>query len=262
MTRVADAAGAYARAIWAETLKLKRTLALWLAIAAPTAVVLLNLVVYARTRELDAPGGSALIGFAQLSFTMWTIIVLPLYIALAAALVAATDHDGDHWAHLLALPIPRTSIFAAKYIAVGGLLMLSEAAFVTGVLGSSVVLAALRPALHAQAVPVALVMARAGESGLAAGLIAAIQTSVSLRWRSIAVGLGVGIVAVLVLLGGVARLGLGTIAVYVYPWALAPTAMGRMWEFHADRLPVAAGGALAAVAVTALGSWWLARRDV
>lgn len=253
---------AYGRAVWAETLKLKRTLALWLAFAAPTAVVLLNVVVYSKTRELDAPGGSALIGFAQLNFTMWTIIVLPLYLALAAALVAATDHQGDHWARLLALPLPRTSIFAAKYIVVGYLLAVSEVAFVVGLLGASVLLATLRPALHAQAVPTGLVVVRACESGLAAGLIAAIQTSISLRWRSIAVGLGVGIVAVLVLLGGVARAGLGTIAVYVYPWALAPTAMGRMWEVHADRLPTAAGGALAGLLVTALGSKWLARRDV
>jgi hypothetical protein len=252
---------AYARAISAEMLKLKRTLALWLAIGAPLAVVLLNVVVYSRTRELDAPGGSALIGFAQLSFTMWTIIVLPLYVALAAALVAATDHQGDHWAHLLALPVPRASIFTAKYVATGGLLALSEIVFVAGVVGASVLLVALRPALHGQPVPVGLVVARGLESGLAAGLIVAIQTWVSLRWRSVVVGLGLGIVAVLGLLGGVARAGLGTIAIYVYPWALAPTAMGRMWETHANRLPVAVGGAVAGVLVAVAGSWWLARRD-
>ena len=90
----------------------------------------------------------------------------------------------------------------------------------------------------------------------------ALQTSVSLRWRSIAVGLGVGIVAVLVLLGGVARAGLGTIAVYIYPWALAPTAIGRMWEVHADRLPVAVEGVLTGILLATFTSWWLARRDV
>jgi len=252
---------AYARAISAEMLKLKRTLALWLAIGAPLAVVLLNVVVYSRTHELDAPGGSALTGFAQLNFTMWTIIVLPLYVALAAALIAATDHEGDHWAHLLALPVPRASIFTAKYVATGSLLALSQLAFVAGVVGASVLLAALRPALHGQTVPVGVVVARGLESGLAAGLIVAIQTWVSLRWRSVVVGLGLGIVAVLGLLGGVARVGLGTIAIYVYPWALAPTAMGRMWETHANRLPVALGGAVAGVLVAAAGSWWLARRD-
>ncbi len=253
---------AYARAISAEMLKLKRTLALWLAVGAPLAVVLLNVVVYSRTRELDAPGGSALIGFAQLSFTMWTVIVLPLYVALAAALVAATDHQGDHWAQLLALPVPRASIFAAKYVAAACLLALSELAFIVGVIGASMLLAALRPALHGQAVPVGLVVVRGLESGLAACLVVAIQTSVSLRFRSIAVGLGLGIVAVLGLLGGVARAGLGTIAVYVYPWALAPTAMRRMWEMHADRGPVAIGGAVAGMLVAVGGSWWLARRDV
>ncbi|MGH7632653.1 MAG: ABC transporter permease [Gemmatimonadaceae bacterium] len=251
----------YARAVSAELLKLKRTLALWLAVGAPLAVVLLNVVVYSRTRELDAPGGSALIGFAQLSFTMWTIIVLPLYAALAAALVAATDHQGDHWAQLLALPVPRASIFAAKYVATACLLALSELAFVTAVVGASILLAALRPALHGQPVPAALVAVRGLESGLAACLVVAIQTLVSLRFRSMVVGLGLGIVAVLGLLGGVARVGLGTIAIYVYPWALAPTTMGRLWEAHADRVPVAIGGALAGLLMAVAGSWWLARRD-
>lgn len=252
---------AYARAISAEMLKLKRTLVLWLAVGAPLAAVLLNVVVYSRTRELDAPGGNALIGFAQLSFTMWTIIVLPLYAALAAALVAATDHQGDHWAQLLALPVPRASIFAAKYVAACCLLALSVLVFVAGVVGASTLLAALRPALHGQPVPAGLIIVRGLESGLAAGLVVAIQTWVSLRWQSVAVGLALGIVAVLGLLGGVARLGLGTIAIYVYPWALAATAMGRMWETHADRVPVAIGGAVAGLLVAVAGSWWLARRE-
>jgi hypothetical protein len=182
-------------------------------------------------------------------------------VALAAALVAATDHQGDHWAHLLALPVPRASIFTAKYVATACLLALSELAFVAGMLWASVLLAALRPALHGQPMPLGLVVARGLESGLAAGLVVAIQTWVSLRWRSMVVGLGLGIVAVLGLLGGVARAGLGTIAIYVYPWALGPTAMGRMWETHANRIPVAIGGAAAGVLVAVAGSWWLARRD-
>src|SRR5689334_23323208 len=46
--RRVDTMNAYGRAVWAEALKLKRTLALWLAIGAPTAVVLLNVVVYSK----------------------------------------------------------------------------------------------------------------------------------------------------------------------------------------------------------------------
>jgi hypothetical protein len=65
----------------------------------------------------------------------------------------------------------------------------------------------------------------------------------------------------LVLLGGVARSGLGTVVIYTYPWALPATVMARMWETHADRWPVAAGGIAAGALIAAAGCWTLSRRD-
>ena len=103
------------RAVSSELLKLKRTLALRLAVGAPLAVVVLTFVITSQRRTATAAEINPLLGFAQLNLTTWTIIVLPLYAALAATLVAGIEHQHDNWKHLLALPLSRVSIFAAKW---------------------------------------------------------------------------------------------------------------------------------------------------
>jgi hypothetical protein len=54
----------FARAFPAELLKLRRTLALRLAIGVPLAVVLLNLVVYAQQSNTPRAGQNPFVGFA------------------------------------------------------------------------------------------------------------------------------------------------------------------------------------------------------
>ena len=249
------------RAMSAERLKLKRTLALRLAIGAPLAVVVLNFVLYSQRPNAAGDGLNPLLGFAQINVTMWTIVVLPMYAALTAALVASMEHQGDLWKHLFALPVSRWSIFAAKWIAAVGLVFVSSLVLAAAVCVAADVLRLMKPAWRGASTRVALVTIRALQTFCAAGLLLSIQLWVSLRWRSFIAGLAVAVVALLILLGGVARSGLGTIAVYVYPWALPPTAMARMWEVHADRALVAAWGVVGGAIVAGLGSWHLSHRD-
>jgi hypothetical protein len=249
------------RAVSSELLKLKRTLALRLAVGAPLAVVMLTFVITSQRRGGAEAGFDPLLGFAQLNLTTWTIIVLPQYAALAATLVAGIEHQHDNWKHLLALPVSRGAIFAAKWLALAGLLLVSTVALPVMIVAAAWTLRAIQPALGGASIPAVLVTVRSLQVFCAAGLLASIQMWVSLRWRSQIVGLALGIIAIMVLLGGVARAGLGTIVVYLYPWALPPTAMARMWEVHADRLLVAAWGLAAGSIVAALGCWHLSRRD-
>ena len=94
------------RVIRAELLKLKRTLALRLAIFSPVAIVLIVFGMYlGRLHSINDV--NVLRGFAQLILTIWTIIVFPLYGALVAALLAGIEHQNEGWRHLLALPVQR-----------------------------------------------------------------------------------------------------------------------------------------------------------
>jgi len=129
----------------AEGLKLKRTLALRLAIWCPTVIVLLVFGIYAG-RNGKHSDADLLTGFAQLTLTIWTIILFPLYAALLAALVAAVEHQNDSWKYILALPVDRSTIFVAKWIASIGLLWLSSLVLATGVVATAEALRLMKPA--------------------------------------------------------------------------------------------------------------------
>ncbi|NGY75811.1 ABC transporter permease subunit [Bacillus megaterium] len=43
-------------------------------------------------------------------------LTIPLSITLAASVIANTEHQGNAWKQLLALPIKRSSIFVGKFL--------------------------------------------------------------------------------------------------------------------------------------------------
>jgi lantibiotic transport system permease protein len=192
---------------------------------------------------------------------LWTLIVLPLYVALTAALVAAVDHQGDNWKHVLGLPVARGSIFAAKSVAAAAVVLLSTLVLATGVCLGAELLRALKPGWRAHTIPAVVVFTRAIQSFSAAAFVLSIQLWVSLRWKSFVAGLALVIVAVMVMLGAVSRASNRAAFVRFYPWAIPVTAIARMMEPARDRLLVAtlgmAGGAIAAFA----GCRDLARRE-
>ena len=104
-------------AVSAELLKLKRTLALRLAVCAPLLIVLLQFGLYLARGRTMSHGMNPLTGFVQGILTFWTILLLPFYVALVAALLASIEHQGDNWKHILTLPIPQLTIYGAKWYA-------------------------------------------------------------------------------------------------------------------------------------------------
>ena len=248
-------------ATFAEFLKLRRTLALRVAIAAPLAVVGLQVFVSTQQPAIPNPGATPLLGLVQGGFFLWSLLVLPMYGALAAALVAAVDHQDDHWKHLFALPIGRPSIFAAKWIAVLALVLVSYLTLTAGLLTLTSVLRAMRPAWPDTPGLMHIAVIRMMQGFLAGWLFLSIQLWVSLRWRSFPVGLTVGIIAVLVMLGLVARGGGRSSLTRAYPWALPVTAIARIVESTPNRAIVAARGSLAGLVVAIAASWSLSRRE-
>ena len=98
------------RALHAELLKLKRTMALKMVVLAPGIVVLLLLFVASQapfsTVRRNAAGGEWM-GLAYTHLLFWTVLMLPLFITLEAALVAGLDHAENQWKSLFARPVPR-----------------------------------------------------------------------------------------------------------------------------------------------------------
>jgi lantibiotic transport system permease protein len=183
----------------AETLKMKRTIALKMVLLAPATVVLLVLFVASQApfSTLHRSGiSNEWIGLERLALLLWALLMMPLYITLETALVAGLDHSENQWKSLMARPVPRWTWYVAKLIVVMGMIAASTVVLLSGILIDG----ALLPHLQSQfafglPVPWTVIFRDGAQVAGLAFLSLTIQHWVSLRWRSFAVAVGVGIVA-------------------------------------------------------------------
>lgn len=248
---------AFARALSAETLKMKRTLAVWLALLAPVAIVLLVLVMFVQRADyMISPEHPAWESFVQESIVIWMLLMLPLFVTLEMALLGQLEHGPKMWKGLYALPIPRWAIYAAKQCT--GLAVIALSMFV---LGAAIVLTGwgLRLAMPGKGFEAPVPWGQIGEAVglgfLGAWLIIAIHTFISLRSSSFVVACSTGIAATVA----------GVLVINsdwgpYYPWALpALLSLGgeRPEDWLARLLFAIVGGILVAV----IGGWDVTRRD-
>jgi hypothetical protein len=243
------------RVLTAEGLKLQRTLALRLAICCPTIIVLLVFGTYVpRVEKFSCT--NPLIGFAQFILTIWTIIMFPLYAALAAALLDAIEYQSETWKQLFALPIHRATIFLAKWITGTGLLLLSSVALAVGVSLAAEILRLVKPVWRTFPLPCAMIFRGALLSFCAAGFLFSIQMWISLRWRNFLPGLVVGVIALVLMFIALPH-GAGVFG-NLFPWSLPAMAMSP----HNIHRPFAVGlGFLGGIVVSAVACFDLSRRE-
>ncbi len=102
--------------IRSEISKLNRSLALLLCVAAPTMVATLAGIMLAERRD------SATWEIYSFSVAgMWSFFMLPMTVTALTVLMAQLEHGPRMWNHLLALPVQRWHIYAAKASIVIGL---------------------------------------------------------------------------------------------------------------------------------------------
>jgi len=239
------------RALHAELLKLKRTLAFRVIFVLPGLVALLQFFALWRTRKFGAD--------FQLWETLprnvlavWAVFMLPLLITLETALLNGIEHADKQWKHIFALPVPRHAVYFAKFVVAQALAAASTLILCALTVLVGLAATRLRPELGGGPVPYGWLARYAALVWLAAWLIVAIQTWVSIRWSGFALALGTGI-------GGTffALFAAGASAGKYYPWLL-PMNVFTGERFAAALWLGAAGGALAAL----LGCFEFARRDV
>lgn len=213
---------ALARALAAEALKLRGTLALWMCVVAPGLVV----GIYVLQILTRFHGGAARTPpppievwemFVQSALGLWAFLMLPLLVTLQAALLAGLEHGSQQWKHLLALPLPRGVHFLAKLLALAALVLLSHLAMAVLLPLGGLAIAALLPAFGLSGPPPwAWLAERLALICAATTLLVALHTWIALRWRSFAVAVGVGMGATVAgfLIGQSARYGPW------YPWSL------------------------------------------
>jgi hypothetical protein len=247
------------RALRAEQLKTRRTLALWLAPIAPLVIVALQVAIVLQQQEhyRQQDISDAWIRYGGQIVFLWTMLMLPLFITLETALLANLEHGNRQWKHLFALPIPRGAIYAAKQVSAMAVIALSMVSLFVLMVLSGLGLRLVAPGLGFESpVPWVEFLQYVALAYLAAWLIISIHTWIGLRWQSFAVASAVGIAAMV-------------IAVFLfssdwnqwYPWTL-PGLVQYNLEEGLDPWPQLLLGSLGGVLVALLGGWDVTRRDV
>lgn len=247
---------ALARALHAEQLKLRGTLAVWLCVLMPTVVAVLGIAMIWSIPAMlpkGTPQSHWTAVIQSLSGT-WAGMMLPLFVTLQAALSAGLEHGNQQWKHLLALPVPRSAHYLAKLLSLIALLALA-----TGVLCVLVVLGGLLLTTTSEPVLVGLppwtfLIGHALASVAAALLLIAVMAFVAIRWRSFNMTMTCGISATMIALFVPKGGWFGEL----FPWAMPITAVsarqGETWT-------VLALSVLGFCVVAALGMWDFSRRE-
>lgn len=245
------------RALSAETLKLKRTLAVWMVLIAPLTVVLLNfLMLWQRGASYLLEADSAWQGLTKNIAVFWSLLMLPLYVTLETALLGGVEHNAQQWKHLYALPLPRWAIYAAKWLISLALVAASTIVLWLGTILCGLALTVVDPELTlSRSIPLWDILRPLVASGLIGGLIIAIHLFVGLRWANFTISIGFGMVATTINL----MIMNSEKWSKVYPWALPTFTLEDTGGYLGTALAM---GVIGGVLVGLLGMWHMSQREV
>lgn len=183
------------RCLSADTLKLKRTAALWLAVAAGVLPVLLVFcMIWFEGHRILKPGLDPWPEYVRGAWRVATTLLLPMFVVLLASLLTSIEDQASGWKHLHALPVPRGAVWVSKLLVLLALNALAQAWFLLLLLVSGGVLAVLRPELgfgeHLPPLgPLLALLLRTWVSSLG---ILGVQFALSLWRRGFVLPVGVG----------------------------------------------------------------------
>lgn len=235
------------RALRAESLKLKNTLALRLCIIAPLVIVTLLVLqaIVGHQPKVLPTGARAWVNFVSGCFALWALLMLPLFVTLESALIAGLEHSERQWKHLLVLPVPRSAYYMAKWMALLGLVLLASLLFGTVFVPlGGLILVRFDIGGMAGMPPMALIAKLSVKVYFAAMFIMALHTWIAIRWRSFTVAVAIGMSATVMgfLIGQSARFG------PYFPWTMPAQALAPEAPFNTVLL-LSIGGALLCTAV-------------
>ncbi|HLY24921.1 MAG TPA: ABC transporter permease [Aggregatilineales bacterium] len=248
------------RALRAEVIKVRRTLALVMILLAPLAVDGLLWLILMRYEGPARDNGWQLIASNMLF--AWNVLMMPLFITLETALLGSLDHNASGWKHLFALPIPRWTVYMAKQIITLAAIGMSSVVLCVGLwlVGMSAQVLHLKPNLNFNApFPWTSLLSALLLGYLAAWLIIAIHTFAAMRWPSFVITIGIGMAAVM---GGVFGANNQDWA-YLYPWTL-PAVMVRQFTGTDSMIamPTLLYGLIGGLVIMIAGCWYFSRRNI
>lgn len=239
-----------------EVAKLRRTLALWMAILAPMVIVnLYFLVGIAGPGPLVRQGTDTWVLLTRNTVQLWTLLMLPLFITLETSLLAGLEHSDRNWKLLLSLPIPKWTIYVAKLIVAIGLVWVAHTVLVAGTMLSGLILRQFSPEMKLGALPIEQIAWPVAKVSVSVLLAVTIQHWVSLRWPSFVTAMGFGTGA---MVAGFLTVQSATYGPW-FPWSLTlHTLMPRGAAVVNPMIYSTVAGLVVAIA----GAWHFTRREI
>ena len=169
-----------------EVLKLRRSLAMLLCLAAPALVVIIVALIGIRTGK-SVP----MLNYAQTGAAFWAFAMLPLTLTALSVLMAQMEHGPKSWDHLLALPGGRRWLFLAKALTMIALTGAMTLWLLLLLWVGAAIIPAFKPVVGRFDIADSAVLL--GKMFLASILMAVIQLWAALRFRSFVPPLVLGI---------------------------------------------------------------------
>ena len=208
------------RGISAEALKIRRSLVLIVALLVPLFPAFANMAAKLRAGFiLNEDNLEPWSLYMRYSIKLWAILIMPMVVALLSALLANEEHKTNQWKQLFVLPFPRSALFMSKWVALGGITLLSTLVFAVANIAGGVVIHLVHPEMGLGfPIPFGEGIVKPLISWLLSMMMMALHLWISLRWRSFLVSLTVGF------MGAVSNIFLLSSYLYeraaISPWAM------------------------------------------
>ena len=191
----------------------------WCAVLLPLLICLLLFVGFFNKSErlANMPGMMVWLQFAGAILAVMGSLLLPMLIIFIAYSVNSIEHKADTWKSLFSLPIPKWSIYSAKYFYAFFLVFLCLALFVLFTLGFGNFLSTLKPELKFNEYHIEKLLVQIYFKLLLASLgILSIQFLLSLLFRDFLKPMGIGFIATI---AGVIFVNVDWKYAYLYPYS-------------------------------------------
>ena len=228
------------RFLFAELLKLRRSLVLLLCLTVPFCVAVICVLIGLKTK-----GAVPLDRYWQTGAAFWAFAMLPMSVTALSVLMAQMEHGPRTWDHVLAIPGARRRIFLAKTLVM--LALVAAMTLLTGAMlvGGGQLLTALKPI--ATELDQSALAATLGKMFLASGLMCVIQLWTALAFRSFVPPLLLGIMGTFVsVAAAAAREGA------YFPWLMPLHILSTDPAMQRVALEIGASGGLIGLAVMLL----------
>jgi hypothetical protein len=247
----------------AEAVKIRRTLALWLVSVLPAAPAGLQLLLQVNDTANPTSTVDPWLWLGYTVLVVWTMFVLPLFVALETGLLAGIEHGASGWKQLFSVPVRRGPVYAAKISMVFVLVAVAHAMLWLYTVLAGEIMVLFHPALGYTAVPPRELLLLVAVCFAGSGLMIAIHTFISLRWPSLVLNAGVAIMAMIVSLSMVES-GMRRFYPWFIPAELVNGTLNRMVD-HAtpgQLVPSLLTGILGGAVLCLVAVFLLKRRDV